>query len=228
MRLPWQPAEQTAERTTEQPGTSSAAGSAPATTAKKRPLYVRLLGLRHIHPNGWQRAALGEGALALAVVLVLADVASAWTLLALPLGVAVLVKAHDVLAGWLGGHRPAADAAPVVTAQPPPQHDADDYPDLAVLEALRGRGADLSRPREATYYLYAPDEPVARALANVAAGRGFATEVREPAEDDDGSWSVVCETTAVFDADAVRANADFFDDLAQRYDAEYDGWEATV
>jgi len=74
-------------------------------SAKKpqRPLYPRLLRLRHIAPNGWQRALLGEGALAVAVLLVLADLASAWALLVLPLAVAVVVKAHDVLAGALEG-----------------------------------------------------------------------------------------------------------------------------
>jgi hypothetical protein len=51
---------------------------------------------------------LGEGAIALAAVLVLADVASAWTLLVLPLGVAALVKGHDVLAGLLAA-RPVVD-----------------------------------------------------------------------------------------------------------------------
>jgi hypothetical protein len=77
----------------------------------KRPLYPRLLRLRHIHPNAWQRALLGEGALALAVLLVLADLATAWTLLVLPLAVAAVVKAHDLLAGQLGepssGERPS-------------------------------------------------------------------------------------------------------------------------
>lgn len=38
----------------------------------------------------------------MAVVLVLADLATAWTLLVLPLAVAALVKAHDVFAGLLG------------------------------------------------------------------------------------------------------------------------------
>lgn len=67
----------------------------------KSPLYPRLLRLRHIAPNAWQRALLGEGALALAALLVLADLATAWTLLVLPLAVAVVVKAHDLLAGRL-------------------------------------------------------------------------------------------------------------------------------
>ncbi|HET6909146.1 MAG TPA: hypothetical protein VFH54_07400 [Mycobacteriales bacterium] len=67
----------------------------------KAPLYWRLLRLRHLHPNGWQRAILVEGVLALSLVLVLADVASAWTLLVLPLASALVVKAHDVLVGLL-------------------------------------------------------------------------------------------------------------------------------
>jgi hypothetical protein len=75
---------------------------------RRTPLYPRLLRLRHVRPNGWQRAVLGEGAIALAAVLVLADVASAWTLLVLPLGVAALVKGHDVLAGLLAA-RPVVD-----------------------------------------------------------------------------------------------------------------------
>lgn len=74
----------------------------------RTPLYPRLLRLQHIAPNAWQRALLGEGALALAVLLVLADLATAWTLLVLPVAVAVVVKAHDVLAGRL-------EAAPTET-----------------------------------------------------------------------------------------------------------------
>lgn len=82
------------------PATPTADGPAPP-ASRRRPLYPRLLRLRHIKLNAWQRALLGEGAVALAVVLVLADLASAWTLLVLPVAVALLVKAHDVLAGVL-------------------------------------------------------------------------------------------------------------------------------
>jgi hypothetical protein len=88
---------------------------APARKTKSRPLYWRLLRLRHVHPNGWQRALLGEGAIAVAVILVLADRASAWALLILPLTVAAVVKAHDVLAGLL---------APVPSV-PVPAYDDD-------------------------------------------------------------------------------------------------------
>ncbi len=65
-------------------------------------LYPRLLGLRYVHPSAWQRAVLFEGSVGAAVLLVLADLASAWTLVVLPVLVAGLVKSHDLLAGELG------------------------------------------------------------------------------------------------------------------------------
>ena len=67
----------------------------------EEPLYWRLLRLRHVHPNGWQRALFVEGVIAVAVTLVLADVASAWTLVVLPVAAAAVVKAHDLLTGML-------------------------------------------------------------------------------------------------------------------------------
>ena len=78
---------------------------------RRAPLYPRLLRLRHVAPNAWQRAVLGEGALAVAVLLVLADVATAWTLVALPLAVAAVVKAHDALAGFLAPQVPSPAGA---------------------------------------------------------------------------------------------------------------------
>ena len=89
-------------------GSAAVSAGTPAAPARvKRPLYPRLLHLQHIHPNAWQRAVLGEGALALAALLVLADLATAWTLLVLPLAVALVVKAHDLLAGALETRRAA-------------------------------------------------------------------------------------------------------------------------
>ena len=75
--------------------------STPVAATAKPPMYWRLLRLRHVRPNGWQRAVFVEGVLGLSLVLVLADVASAWTLLVLPLASALIVKAHDVIAGLL-------------------------------------------------------------------------------------------------------------------------------
>src|SRR3954447_19355601 len=86
----------------------SADEPAEESTPAVPPLYWRMLRLRHLRPNGWQRALLVEGVLAVAVVLVLPYVATAWTLLILPLAATALVKGHDVLAGFLT--RPAEQA----------------------------------------------------------------------------------------------------------------------
>lgn len=67
----------------------------------KHPLYPRLLQLRHIEPNAWQRAVLGEGMAGVGALLAMADLASAWSIVVLPVAVGVLVKAHDLLAGLL-------------------------------------------------------------------------------------------------------------------------------
>jgi hypothetical protein len=126
-----------------------AAATAPAPKQKpkppKRPFYVRLLHLRHIAPNAWQRALLGEGSLALAVVLVLADLATAWTLLVLPLAVAVMVKAHDLLARLLG--RPRGPAAGGPARQGPWPRRPGAALDAVGCDHVRAHAAPTSRPR---------------------------------------------------------------------------------
>ena len=88
-----------------------AAAAAPAGRARRAPLYPRLLGLRHVHPNAWQRALLGEGAIGAGLLLAMADLASAWAIAVLPVAVAAVVKAHDLVQGLLErtGTRGAAD-----------------------------------------------------------------------------------------------------------------------
>ncbi|HET6816031.1 MAG TPA: hypothetical protein VFH66_02240 [Mycobacteriales bacterium] len=83
-----------------------------SSAARAYPLYWRILRLRQVRPNGWQRAVLFEGVTAVAVTLVLADVASAWTLVVLPVATAAVVKGHDVIAGWLPNRRPVEPLPP--------------------------------------------------------------------------------------------------------------------
>jgi hypothetical protein len=112
---------------------SAAADDVPK--PRKPPLYWRLLRLRHVHPNGWQRALLIEGVLAVAVVLVLAGKATIWTLLVLPVVAAVLVKLNDVLAGSLAGRATATDVAATDDDRSDPDPDpgpaAEEQPEAA-------------------------------------------------------------------------------------------------
>lgn len=70
-------------------------------SGKAEPFYPRLLRLKNVHPNGWQRAALVEGMVILGALVALADKATAWAPLFLPIATAVVVKFHDVVAGLL-------------------------------------------------------------------------------------------------------------------------------
>ena len=97
-----------------------------------------------------------------------------------------------------------------------------------VLGQLVENGADLSESRHVIFYSYAPSEEVAQEMRDEAEADRFTAEVREPLPDFPGQWSVVCETHAVTSPDFVREADDFFEALARRHGAEYDGWEASV
>ncbi|AEV82290.1 Collagen alpha-5(VI) chain [Actinoplanes sp. SE50] len=84
------------------------------TGAAHQPLYARMLGLRHLSPGGLLCFVFLEGAIALGVLLALAELVSWWGVLVLPMVVAAMVKFNDVVAGWLS---PPASAAEPVAAR---------------------------------------------------------------------------------------------------------------
>lgn len=102
------------------------------------------------------------------------------------------------------------------------------YKDLAVLDSLMKNGADLTQTRHVVYYSYAPSAAVAAAMWREAEASSFTAEIREPLSDFPGRWGVVCEKYAVTSPDFVRESDDFFQALADRHGAEYDGWEAGI
>jgi hypothetical protein len=102
------------------------------------------------------------------------------------------------------------------------------YKDLAVLQQLMENGADLTASRHVIYYSNAPNEEVARAMGREAETKSYAATIREPLPDFPGQWGLVCETHAVTSPDFVRYADDFFQGLADRHTAEYDGWEASA
>lgn len=94
--------------------------------ASDPPLYARLLRLRNIHPGGLLCFLYFEGAIALAVLLALAELVP-WTAIPiLPVTVAVIVKINDLTTG--GGpakpgrtSRPARVPAAQGSTYPPPR-----------------------------------------------------------------------------------------------------------
>jgi hypothetical protein len=63
-----------------------------------RPLYSRVLGLRHVDPGGLLCFCFFEGAIILALLLTLAELVSWWAVLVLPVSVALMVKLNDEVA----------------------------------------------------------------------------------------------------------------------------------
>jgi hypothetical protein len=64
-----------------------------------RPVYARALRLRHLNPNATLCFIFLEGAIALGVVLALAELVDLWGVILLPLSVAAMVKVNDMVAG---------------------------------------------------------------------------------------------------------------------------------
>jgi Regulator of ribonuclease activity B len=89
-------------------------------------------------------------------------------------------------------------------------------------------GRRSAASRHVIYYSYAPGKEVAQAMEGEAAEAGWKAEVREPLPDFPDHWGVVCERHAVTSPDFVREADDFFQELAGRHGAEYDGWEASA
>lgn len=67
--------------------------------AANRPLYARVLRLRHLAPSGLLCFVFLEGALVLGALLALAELVSWWGVLVLPFTVALMVKFNDLVAG---------------------------------------------------------------------------------------------------------------------------------
>jgi hypothetical protein len=80
----------------------------------QQPIYARILVLRHLAPSGFLCFVFFEGAVALGILLALAELVSWWGVLVLPATVAVMVKLNDVVAGSLA--RAAAPGPPRVAA----------------------------------------------------------------------------------------------------------------
>ncbi len=99
-----------------------------------RPIYARVLRLRHVQPGTGLRLLFIEGTLLLAGLAALAELASWWSVPLLPLVVAALVKVEDVATGY----RRAAFAATVPAAAAPSR------------AAQRAPGRDRSTGRHST------------------------------------------------------------------------------
>lgn len=73
-----------------------------------RPLYFRLLRVRHLKVRPWLAFLLFEGSFGLGILLALADIVNYWGIIVIPVAVAAMVKINDMITGAMLA--PLADA----------------------------------------------------------------------------------------------------------------------
>jgi len=76
------------------------------------------------------------------------------------------------------------------------------------------------------YYLYFPNEQVAKEVAGILYQYGFVVEDRLGA--DGVNWLLLAKTRAVPTESAIAEMSAFLERIAERNGGEYDGWEAEV
>lgn len=156
--------------------------------ARRRPLYARVLRLRHLQPSSLWCFLYFEGAVALGVLLALAEVVSWWAVLALPVAVAAMVKLNDLLTGVqaAAGWRPPKKRR---ANQRPAQQGAGPAVPESVPAPRDGRRMDpASRP----LVRRAVEEPVGHPAGARTAGRaGEGREGRQVSRDVAGALDPV-------------------------------------
>lgn len=167
-----------------------------------QPMYARLLRLRHLAPSGFLCFVFLEGAIALGILLALAELVSWWGVLVLPALVALMVKLNDVVAGMLTGPSAATGsrgtrsgniAAPARSGTP---------------RSGTGSGSPRLRPAAVVTGFPAPD----------AADPAAKTRFPAPgAADAGGRWADVRPGFSAGDAEAAR------DTFAKDFTAENPG-----
>ncbi|MGX6605088.1 hypothetical protein ACWKSP_23580 [Micromonosporaceae bacterium Da 78-11] len=119
-------------------------GSAGVEEAAHKPLYGRMLRLRHLSPSGVLCFVFLEGAIALGILLALAELVSWWGVLVLPATVAVMVKLNDLIPGMLA--RPETPVRPVAARAAVP--GSDDPGAVLLGEESTTRLPGVGRPAE--------------------------------------------------------------------------------
>jgi regulator of RNase E activity RraB len=106
------------------------------------------------------------------------------------------------------------------------------YPNDTDGEALRRiaeDGNDMSGPMDVDFHVAAPDESVARRVAEGAAGLGYRTSIffddeEADLEEDDAPWTCECTKSMVPGYDAILAAQAELDAVAKPLGAYCDGW----
>jgi regulator of RNase E activity RraB len=103
----------------------------------------------------------------------------------------------------------------------------------SVLQQLRADGSDLTKKTDIVNYLYIPSLKDAEQIAEHLSRAGYEVEVREPQRrltdgEIESRYSVLIHITEKPSIDNIRRIRHLMDQLAQRFNGDYDGWETRV
>ncbi|GIG60934.1 hypothetical protein Lfu02_53060 [Longispora fulva] len=125
-----------------------------------RPLYARVLRLRHLRPGGLMCFLLLEGSVLLAVLLSMAELVTWWSLVVLPVVVAVMVKVNDVIAGATRSQQPPPAVGLARVDGDPQLQEAQTVPGLSGSGEVPAQwSSDRSVPRRGGPARQRPHEP---------------------------------------------------------------------
>lgn len=95
-----------------------------------------------------------------------------------------------------------------------------------ILEELRRLESDLTKTHSIDFYLYFSTKNIASEVARQLNAEGFATEVRLGA--DEKNWLCLATKRMIPDESALNSLGTSFENLAESYQGEFDGWESEV
>lgn len=93
-----------------------------------------------------------------------------------------------------------------------------------VMKSLQGTPLDLSKPVPLSFFLYLPDEAIARRIGEELVADGYEVDVDEP-DDDDDRWLCWCDLSLLPTTEALEPIGTRFLDLAKENKGDFDGWE---
>ena len=106
--------------------------------------------------------------------------------------------------------------------------EASEWSDRDILTALMCAGADLDEPRHVLHYTYFLTESAAYLAAADMSAAGWYVEVAGP-EGGEDDWLVLGQhLSVVLTQENVHDARGFFEEIAQKYVGDYEGWEASV
>jgi len=112
--------------------------------------------------------------------------------------------------------------------------DARDEKDLAVLRRLEELGADLGKPHTVDFFLYFPSEELAKSAAGEIEMDGYVVNFHLAPQSwwrrlfSKPEWSCCASKSMVPNTETILETSTWFNDIAQRFSGQYDGWGTEV